>query len=188
MAASRVVHVIDDDADVRQSLAFLLSTAGLAVRVHASAVAFLKVLSEIQEGGIVTDMRRPELDGPELQRAWEELKAGGPGTGLAGPGFPTTAGSYQPSHAGCGPGYGSPYGSSACLDAFVAKVDPTASGSQSLIYSTYLGGSGDDVGRAIPVDRCAIASITASARAPSSRRSRSYASSAVSDQASSSSS
>ena len=34
MAADGVVHVIDDDADVRQSLAFLLSTAGLAVRVH----------------------------------------------------------------------------------------------------------------------------------------------------------
>ena len=32
--ADGVVHVIDDDADVRQSLAFLLSTAGLAVRVH----------------------------------------------------------------------------------------------------------------------------------------------------------
>ena len=29
MAASQVVHVIDDDADVRQSLAFLLSAAGL---------------------------------------------------------------------------------------------------------------------------------------------------------------
>ena len=42
MAASQVVHVIDDDADVRQSLAFLLSTAGLAVRVHEFAVAFLE--------------------------------------------------------------------------------------------------------------------------------------------------
>ena len=31
---SQVVHVIDDDAAVRQSLAFLLSTAGFAVRVH----------------------------------------------------------------------------------------------------------------------------------------------------------
>ena len=55
MPANRVVHVIDDDAAVRQSLAFLLSTAGLAVRVHASAVDFLKVLPEIQGGCIVTD-------------------------------------------------------------------------------------------------------------------------------------
>ena len=41
MTDSQVVHVIDDDADVRQSLAFLLGTAGFAVRVHDSAVAFL---------------------------------------------------------------------------------------------------------------------------------------------------
>ena len=68
MAADGVVHVIDDDADVRQSLAFLLSTAGLAVRVHDSAVAFLKVLPEIKDGCVVTDVRMPGMDGLELQR------------------------------------------------------------------------------------------------------------------------
>jgi two-component system response regulator FixJ len=68
MADSQVVHVIDDDADVRQSLAFLLSTAGLAVRVHASAVAFLKVLDGMQGGCVVTDIRMPQIDGLELQR------------------------------------------------------------------------------------------------------------------------
>jgi two-component system response regulator FixJ len=60
--------VIDDDADVRQSLAFMLSTAGLAVRVHESADAFLRVLAEVQEGCIVTDVRMPGIDGIELQR------------------------------------------------------------------------------------------------------------------------
>ena len=78
MAGSQVVHVIDDDADVRQSLAFLLSTAGLAVRVHESAVAFLKVLDEAQQGCIVTDIRMPEMDGLELQRHLAELGAGFP--------------------------------------------------------------------------------------------------------------
>ena len=39
MASDEIVHVIDDDADVRQSLAFLLSTVGLAVRVHESATS-----------------------------------------------------------------------------------------------------------------------------------------------------
>ena len=59
MPSSQVVHVIDDDVDVRQSLAFLLSTVGLAVRVHESAVAFLKALPGIEDGCIVTDVRMP---------------------------------------------------------------------------------------------------------------------------------
>lgn len=74
MVADGVVHVIDDDADVRQSLAFLLSTAGLAVRVHDSAVAFLKVLPEIKDGCVVTDVRMPGIDGLELQRRLGELE------------------------------------------------------------------------------------------------------------------
>ena len=68
MANSDIVHVIDDDADVRQSLAFLLSTVGLAVRVHDSATSFLKDLAEFQDGCIVTDVRMPGMDGIELQR------------------------------------------------------------------------------------------------------------------------
>jgi two-component system response regulator FixJ len=65
---SQVVHVIDDDVAVRQSLAFLLSTAGFAVRVHESAIAFLEALPATQAGCIVTDIRMPEMDGLELQR------------------------------------------------------------------------------------------------------------------------
>ena len=76
--ASQVVHVIDDDVDVRQSLAFLLSTAGLAVRVHDSAVAFLKALPDAQQGCVLTDIRMPEMDGLELQRRLLEMKAGFP--------------------------------------------------------------------------------------------------------------
>jgi two-component system response regulator FixJ len=68
VAPSDIVHVIDDDAEVRQSLAFLLSTVGLPVRVHDSADAFLKMLPGVEEGCIVTDVRMPGIDGIELQR------------------------------------------------------------------------------------------------------------------------
>ena len=78
MTTERVVHVIDDDADVRQSLAFLLTSAGLTVRMHDSALSFLDVLPEIKEGCVVTDVRMPGMDGLELQRRLRQLKAGLP--------------------------------------------------------------------------------------------------------------
>jgi hypothetical protein len=52
--------------------------------------------------------------------------------------------------------FGSPAGG---IDAFVAKVDP---GDTALAYSTYLGGSGDDVGTAIAVDPISNAYVTGS--------------------------
>lgn len=68
MTTSSMVHLIDDDDGVRQSLAFSLSTAGLAVRAFASAVAFLEELPGIDQGCIVSDIRMPVMDGLELQR------------------------------------------------------------------------------------------------------------------------
>jgi two-component system response regulator FixJ len=66
--SSQVVHIIDDDADVLQALAFLLTTAGFAVQVHESANAFLEGRSRSDAGCIVTDIRMPGMDGLELQR------------------------------------------------------------------------------------------------------------------------
>jgi two-component system, LuxR family, response regulator FixJ len=74
MASDAVVHLIDDDDGVRRAVAFLLTTAGFAVRVYESAVAFLDALGSVQPGCIVTDVRMPGMDGLALQR---ELKARG---------------------------------------------------------------------------------------------------------------
>jgi two-component system response regulator FixJ len=73
MAANGVVHLIDDDDGVRQSLAFLLSSAGLAVRVYESSLAFLDALSTLQPGCIISDVRMPGIDGLQLQRRLQEL-------------------------------------------------------------------------------------------------------------------
>ena len=61
-----VVHVIDDDEAMRESLAFLLDTAGLTPRTYDSAVQFLNQLDDAQTGVIVTDVRMPEMTGLEL--------------------------------------------------------------------------------------------------------------------------
>ena len=45
-------------------------------------------------------------------------------------------------------------------DAFVAKIDTTKSGDQSLVYSTYVGGSGWDQGRGVAVDSSGSAYVT----------------------------
>ncbi|HYB91873.1 MAG TPA: SBBP repeat-containing protein [Candidatus Binataceae bacterium] len=48
-------------------------------------------------------------------------------------------------------------------NAFVAKIDPTKSKAASLLYSTYLGGSGSDYGDGIAVDSSGNAYVTGSA-------------------------
>ncbi len=45
-------------------------------------------------------------------------------------------------------------------DAFVAKVNPSASGEESLVFSTYLGGGGDDRGYRITIDSSADVYVT----------------------------
>ncbi|MFN3583410.1 response regulator FixJ [Phenylobacterium sp.] len=66
--SERLVHVIDDDEAMRQSLQFLLDTAGYAARTHESAIQFLEQLDALEPGCIVTDVRMPEMNGLELVR------------------------------------------------------------------------------------------------------------------------
>lgn len=68
MSSNAVVHLIDDDEDVRRALAFLLGTTGLAVRVYESASAFLEHAGTSLTGCVVTDVRMPGIDGLELLR------------------------------------------------------------------------------------------------------------------------
>ncbi len=67
-------------------------------------------------------------------------------TGYAGLNFPTTPGALQTTSSGN-------------FDAFVAKLNTTGT---ALLYSTYLGGSGDDYGFAIAVDASGNAFVTGS--------------------------
>ncbi len=69
-----LVHVIDDDDAVRQSLKFLLESAGIDVQTHESAAAFLRLASEVEAACVITDVRMPELSGIDLLRRLRELR------------------------------------------------------------------------------------------------------------------
>lgn len=73
--ADIVVHIVDDEEVVRNSLAFLLSSAGFAVRVHESATNFLKVAADIRNGCLITDLRMPDMDGVDLLRRLRQADA-----------------------------------------------------------------------------------------------------------------
>ncbi len=62
-------------------------------------------------------------------------------------GYATTAGAFQPNYRGSS-------------DAFVARFDPSASGAASLLYSTFLGGTGFDLGASIAIDAGGNAYVT----------------------------
>ncbi|RAK56826.1 response regulator FixJ [Phenylobacterium deserti] len=68
-----VVHVIDDDEAMRESLDFLLDSAGMKARTYESALQLLE-REQLEPGVIVTDVRMPEMNGLELVR---RLKARG---------------------------------------------------------------------------------------------------------------
>ncbi len=74
MVAKPIIHVIDDDAAMRESLAFLLDTQGFETCVHESAGAFLASINDHPVDCIVTDVRMPDMTGLDLVR---KLKADG---------------------------------------------------------------------------------------------------------------
>jgi len=64
----QVVHVVDDDAAVRQSLELLLKAMGLHVSAYSSGADFLSAWPEDPPGCMVLDIRMPGMSGLELQQ------------------------------------------------------------------------------------------------------------------------
>jgi hypothetical protein len=66
--------------------------------------------------------------------------------------FPTTANAFRPAHASDG----------GLRDAFVAKLNPAASGVGQLVYSTFLGGNGNDESYGLSLDSSGAVYVTGS--------------------------
>src|SRR6516162_1140370 len=60
------VYVIDDDEAMRDSLHFLLESAGFQVTLFETATSFLEALPGLEFGCVVSDVRMPGIDGIEL--------------------------------------------------------------------------------------------------------------------------
>jgi len=76
--SDRIVHLVDDDEAIRRSAGFMLKTSGYQVKAYASGVELLKEGKELSPGCILLDVRMPEMDGLQVQRALQERGIGHP--------------------------------------------------------------------------------------------------------------
>ena len=68
------ILVVDDDADMREFLSFMLEQYGASVITVTSAIAALTALSQSQPNLIISDIGMPEMDGYMLMRQVRSLE------------------------------------------------------------------------------------------------------------------
>lgn len=66
MSASHLTYIIDDDRDVRASIAFMLAAEGRVSRCFASGTEFLGDLPELAPGCVLLDVRMPGISGLDV--------------------------------------------------------------------------------------------------------------------------
>ena len=66
MSDTPVIHIVDDDSDIRESLSALLGTAGYTTRGYTGAQEFLAA-HPWKRGCVILDVRMPGMDGLALQ-------------------------------------------------------------------------------------------------------------------------
>jgi RNA polymerase sigma factor (sigma-70 family) len=72
MAEPGTVFIIDDDEAVRDSLSWLVKSAGLSAQTFESADDFLSGYGEDEPGCLILDIRMPGMNGLELQSVLSE--------------------------------------------------------------------------------------------------------------------
>jgi two-component system response regulator FixJ len=72
MSVRQIVHVIDDDPGMLESVWLLLLSEGFGVRTYRSVLDFLKTIKPGDKGCVVTDLRMPVMTGIDLLLEVEE--------------------------------------------------------------------------------------------------------------------
>jgi two-component system response regulator FixJ len=75
MSDNSTIHIIDDDAAVRESLLALMQTRGLTAKGYSSAESFLAGLKTAETGCVVCDVRMPGMNGLQLLQKMNEAKS-----------------------------------------------------------------------------------------------------------------
>src|SRR5277367_2915081 len=75
MRINQMVHVVEDDAMMRDSLLLLLKSAGLQARGYASAEEFLAAWNSADAPCLLADVRLPGMDGLALLKHLVSLRA-----------------------------------------------------------------------------------------------------------------
>ena len=91
MSDRHMIHIVDDEDAVRSSLAVMLQVVGYAVTAWPDGASFLRAASHIEAGCVLLDIRMPEMDGLEVQRAMQEQGIAWPVVVLTGHGDVSTA-------------------------------------------------------------------------------------------------
>lgn len=72
MPSEPLVHIVDDDSAIRDSLSFLMKSVGFESMTYASAEAFLNQANFDRLGCLVVDVRMQGMSGLELQQLLSE--------------------------------------------------------------------------------------------------------------------
>jgi two-component system response regulator FixJ len=131
MTLEALIHVIDDDAAMRESLSFLLDSAGFEALTYDSAATFLEAALGLTGGCIVTDVRMPGMNGLEMTLKLKAMGVGLPIVMITGHGDVPMA--VESMKAGVADFLEKPFDDEALLRAIraaIAKVDsPSPPGS-----------------------------------------------------------
>jgi two-component system response regulator FixJ len=70
-----VVHIVDDDDDLRESLIWLLDSVGIRAADHRDADSFFAAYDQSRPACVIVDVRMPIISGFQVQERLNELES-----------------------------------------------------------------------------------------------------------------